>query len=311
MVSPDYKNIISNIHTNIFLKEADSSINVFLCGASTQNNDSIREIIYADIENDSQFNVVFPEWLFSSLLNKRGYNLLELENLLAGNVDVIVIPLEGLGTYAELGAFASNEKLRSRIIVINDKKYEHKKSFINEGPVKLISQTKKSNLYNYDSTFDSLDAKFVINKMRYMRSRISKFELDNLFNLARFINYIIAVFQPVNQQTIKELLSKLNIKIPLDLINPCIEILIQKRKVMKEIILRDNKSENIYSLSLSGHGYIYEDLLPRLYLVRTFGKMRTRIINFKNRKLNSLNYKEESKQFLEYNEIQYQPIALR
>jgi hypothetical protein len=299
MISPDYQNIISNIYTKIFLKEVDSSISVFLCGASTDDNNSIRDIIYSNIENDSQFNVVFPEWLFSSLLNKKKYNLLELENLLADNVDVIVLPLEGIGTLAELGAFASNEKLRSKILVINDKQYEHSKSFINEGPVKLISQVKKNNIYYYENDFDIPDADKIINKMRYMHTKIPKFELDKLFNLARFINYIIAIFQPINETSIKKYLSLLNVPTPTDLINPCIEILIKKKKVRKEIEKVNNLPINIYMLSDDGHYYIYEDLLQRLNLIKEFGKMRARIINFNNRKLNTLNYQEESKKFLE------------
>lgn len=299
MISPDYKSIISDIHTNIFLKEVDSSINVFLCGATTQEDKSIREKIYKIIENDSKFNVVFPEWLFSSLLNKKGYNLLELENMLAENVDVIVIPLEGTGTLAELGAFASNKILRSKIVIINDKKYEHSKSFINEGPIKLISQTKKNNVYYYEDIFVESDAVNIRNKMRYMHSKISKFELDKLFNLARFINYLIAIFQPIDEEAIKKYISMLNMQVKLDLVNPCIEILIKKKKIIKEFKITDNKNINTYSLSEDGHFYIYEDLLHRLNLIRIFGKMRTRILNFNNRKLNSLNYQEGSKQFLE------------
>jgi|ERR1035437_1085023 hypothetical protein len=299
MISPDYQNIISNIYTKIFLKEVDSSISVFLCGASTDDNNSIRKIIYSNIENDSQFNVVFPEWLFSSLLNKKKHNLLELENILADNVDVIVLPLESKGTFAELGAFASNEKLRNKILIINDKKFEHSKSFINEGPVKLISQVKKNNIYYFENSFDTSDAEKIINKMRYMHSIISKFALDKLFNLARFIHYIVAIFQPIDEFSIKKYISLLDKAIPLDLINPCIEILIKKKKVKKELDSTGELPVNLYMLSDDGHYYIYEDLLQRLNLIKEFGKMRARIINFNNRKLNTLNYQEESKKFLE------------
>lgn len=302
MTSPDYPNIISSIHTNIFLKEVDSSINVFLCGASTQENNSIREIIYKTIENDSQFNVVFPEWLFSSLLNKKGYNLLELENLLADNVDVIVIPLEGKGTFAELGAFASNPKLRSKIIIINEKKFEHSKSFINEGPVKLISLERKNNIYYYKDEFTNDDAEKINNKMRHLRSKISKFELDKIFNLARFINYLVAIFQPIDTDTIKKHLSHLNLTVPLDLVYPCIEILIKKKKVTTTLVKVDNKTVSYFSLSKEGHLYIYEDLLKRLNLVKTFGKLRSRVLNYNNRKLNIFNYQEGSKKFLELSE---------
>lgn len=302
MTIPDYDSIISNIYTNIFLKEVDSSINVFLCGASTQDENSIRGVIYSNIENDSQFNVVFPEWLFGSLLNRKKYNLLELENMLADNVDVIVLPLEGLGTYAELGAFASNAKLRDKIIIINDIKYEHTKSFITEGPVKLISEAKRSNIYYFQDYFNKIDAEKIINKMRYMHSKISKYELDKLFNLARFINYLVAIFQPIQEDKIRSFLIQLNINVKIDLIKPCIEILIKKKIVTKEVRILDGKPVDEYSLSEKGHYYIYEDLLRRLNLVKNFGRMRARVLNFNNRKLNVLNYQEGSKKFLEYKE---------
>lgn len=288
----DYANIITQIYTNIFLKEVDTSVNVFLCGASTASKDTIRDKIFNKIKPDSRFNVVFPEWLFAGLLGKKGYNLLELENLLAENVDVIVIPIEGMGTYAEIGAFATQKGLREKIIIINNIEFKEKKSFINLGPIGLIKQENKNNLIFYKTDFTNTDLDNVIKRMKSLRIKSSKYELNNIFNLSRFINYLIAIFQPIEFEKITNLLSFLKFKVQDEFIWSCIEILIRKGKIYKDTELKEGKKVGFYYLSKEGHQYIYEDLLSRLHLIKIFCHIRAKILNYQNRKLNLFHLKE-------------------
>jgi len=297
------ENILKDIYKKIFLKEVDYSINVFLCGANPNDKNSIRNLLYQEMKDKSKYNIVFPEWLLSNLLAKKEYNLLKLEQDLASNVDVIVLPLEGLGTMAELGAFSSFDKLCSKIIVINEKKHKHGRSFITRGPVKLISSINKKNIIYYDKNekdkiirkteLDELKKK-VLSRIKSLSSNESKYDIKKLFNLLRFILHIIAIFQPINTSEIKTLLTKLKMDIPLHYLDPCLENLFEKDK-----IISDTKNyDKYYSLTEFGHYYIYEDLLPRLHIIKDFSKIRAKIINSRNRKKNKLNLDEEQKKLL-------------
>lgn len=288
------KDILKEIYEKIFLRELDYSINIFLCGSNPNNTDSLRHLIYEEIKDNPRYNVVFPEWLFSNLLAMKEYNLFDLENDLALNVDAIVLPLEGLGTMAELGAFASFDKLRAKIIVINDQKYRRDRSFITLGPVSVIMSEDKRNVIYYSQ--DKLDGlkKKVFNRIKNMSSDSSKFDIRNLFNLSRFILYIIAIFQPIEKELISNLLKKFKKEIPTHYIDPCLEILLEKMKINRDIAADYSET---YFLTESGHNFIYENLLPKLNIIKIFSQARAKILNAKFRGKN-FNIDEGRKKFL-------------
>ena len=294
--------ILNDIYNKIFLKELDYSVNVFLCGADPAITDSLRHFIYKTIKDDSRYNVVFPEKLFSNLLVEKEYNLLKLENELANDVDAVVLPLEGLGTMAELGAFASFDKLSIKTIVINDKKYKSSRSFLTLGPVKLIASKVKDNVIYYERNFEKkIDPselaelrKKVLSRIKALRKAESKHEIKNFFNLSRFILYIVAIFQPINEEKIKSLLEKLKKGIALHYVKPCLESLVEKQKIIPSI----TDFKKYYSLTPSGHFYIYENLLRRLNIIKVFSRIRARVINNNNRQQNKLNMEEELSKFL-------------
>ena len=146
MKSINYASVLKYIYVLVFNREIDHSLNIFLCGLNPDKGESIRTRIFERIKNNPKFNIVYPEWLFSNLLASKEHNLLDLEKELASNVDVIIIPLEGLGTIAELGSFASFSELTNKIIVINNEKYKFNKSFVNQGPINLIRSRNKKNI---------------------------------------------------------------------------------------------------------------------------------------------------------------------
>jgi hypothetical protein len=303
MIKDQVSIILDDIYSKIFLKELDYSINIFLCGANPNDKNSIRHLLYEEIKDKSQYNIVFPEWLFSNLLVRKEYNLLNLEHDLASSVDVIVLPIEGMGTLVELGAFSSFDKLRDRIIVINDEKYKSKRSFITLGPIKLIKQTDSRNVIYYNKgdpdpainkrNLDDLK-KNVLSRVRLLNRAESKYDIKNLFNLSRFILYIIAIFQPINESEILELLDNLKKGIPHYYLDPCLQNLIEKQKIDRNII----RYKNYYSLTHSGHLYIYEDLLPRLKIIKVFSKTRAKIIRSNNRNISKWSLDGEVTKFL-------------
>ena len=187
----DNKKILEDIHNNLYLKDPSYTINIFLCGKKTSDKSSLRGLLYASMKENPKFNVVFPEWIFSSLDSEK-YNLLHLEKELGSYVDAIVLPLEGLGTFAELGMFAQNNNLVDKLLIINDFKFKKEKSFINLGPIGLVKSKKPSNIKYFESKDDKIIdpedfKKYIINTLlRFPKtSEASKSNIQNIFNLSR------------------------------------------------------------------------------------------------------------------------------
>ncbi len=290
----DYNKILDAIYYKLFQREVDFSLNIFLCGAETTKKDSIRDLLNSEFKKDAKFNAVYPENIFASLYGKGGYNLLELEDELASYVDLIILPLEGIGTYCELGAFTVNDKLRPKIIVINNSKYKREKSFINLGPIDLINRNNSSNIIYFDEGKEKEIIPEIVQKVRLRRyDKEFSYELENLFNLSRFILYIIAMFQPIDTAGIERLLKKLDKgKIKSKYIASAIQILTQKNRIEQDIHSTTLKS--IYSLSEDGHNYVYEELIKKLKVKRDFTIIRSEIINnrYKPKKRNMSKEKE-------------------
>lgn len=286
--------VLDTIHSQLFLKAADLTVNVFLCGASVVDANSIRALIYSSLQHLPRVNVVFPEWLFSDLLAKPNYNLLELENELAQSVDLLIIPLESVGTIAELGAFASSSTIRGKIIAINDIRYKLKQSFVNLGPLRLIRQEHPDNLMYYHKHNKGELVDNVVTRVKYLKHRQPKSEVNNLFNLTRFILFIIAIYQPVTKQDIARMILDWRDDIRDYYIEPCLTILIRNR------IIRSSITNYIESFSLTedGHHYVFDSILPKLGLAKHFSKLRTQVYYAEHRHRRKPNLTRERERLL-------------
>ena len=116
------------------------------------------------------------------------------------------------------------------------------------------------------------------------------YELENIFNLSRYLFYIISIYQPLTKIEIIARINELTIelkdeKISLKFIDASIQILVQKNRVEKDI---NFDFKEIYSLSSEGHKYVYEELLPKLQIVNEFSEIRLKILSKKlsNKKRN-------------------------
>lgn len=277
----DEKKILDEIYDHLYKRDVDYSLNIFLCGAETKRRDSIRELLNIEFKKDAKFNAVYPEFIFSTIYGKGGSNLLELEDELAKYVDVIVIPLEGIGTYCELGAFAVNKELLPKIIAINSSEFKKSKSFINLGPLELIKRESKydENIFYFDRGREKDAVTEVVERVKSKRyEKRLTYDLENLFNLSRFILYLIAIFQPLEKENLMRLLTKLEKgKIKQKYIEAAIQILTQKNRIEQDIVEKSLKSN--YSLSKEGHNYVFEELIPKLHVKRNFTSIRSEIIN--------------------------------
>lgn len=278
------KSIVKKIYSQLFKKDVDNTLNIFLCGADTGKTDSFRHLLNVEFKKHARFNVVYPEFIFATLLSKKNHNLLELEDELARYVDLIIIPLEGQGTLAEIGAFSVNKKLLPKIIAINDIKYKNSKSFINLGPIDLIYKQNNNHLFYFTKGKEKEILDDLLNEINTKKyNKRFSYELENIFNLSRYLFYLVSVYQPITKSEMLLMLNELtnelkDEKIKLKFIDASIQILVQKNRIEKDI---DQNFKEIYSLSEEGHQYVYEKLLPKLHIVNEFSNIRLSIVGKK------------------------------
>ena len=201
------------IRDDIYRPAYSFKTTIFLCGADISQKDMMRYTIAEALKSRRlywyYFDIVYPEDIFDELLfGSRSSDLLSLEGLLADSVDAIVLIPESPGSFAELGAFANDEKLRQKLICIIDKKYKKDKSFINQGPLKLVKQANRNGIIYVDpnNIENEIDRLIVaLKKVKKVSSkksdRISLLQLDN------FLLPSIYLLEPVSKETLVTIVS--------------------------------------------------------------------------------------------------------
>lgn len=207
----NYVSIGKAIRDNLYRPAYSFKTTIFLCGADKSKQDTVRAKLYksfTDRFNSYLYRIVFPEDLFDELLYSTQYgNLLTLENLLADSVDVICIVLESPGAIAELGAFANDERLRSKIICLVEDKFRRDRSFIAKGPLTLLKEEHRDRVIYYEP--NNLDK--VASRIRSVLSQFTKSHqpLDNitLLQLDSYLLPIIYLFEPVSKEILTKFVS--------------------------------------------------------------------------------------------------------
>jgi len=203
----DCKKISTKIREDIFKPVNTYKTTFFLCGSDITQKDKMRYKIAKELGNqwDSfRYDIIYPEDIFEELLySPQAKDLLSLENLLAESVDAVVLIPESPGSFAELGAFANNEKLRNKLICIVDKTFKKDKSFINQGPLKLVRKTNKQALIFVDpddisNVAEKLSAS--LKKMKKISSKVN--DKINLLQLDNFLLPTIFLLEPVTKNTL-------------------------------------------------------------------------------------------------------------
>jgi hypothetical protein len=201
--------LANRIKEDFFKPRATFKTSIFLCGASINDTSKIRfklKEVFSDWWNSFQYDLIFPEDIFDELLyGRKGKDLLSLENILAESIDVILIIPESPGSFAELGAFANDDNLRKKIVCILDVKYKKDKSFINQGPVKLVKKTNKNSVVFVDPLNLGKNIKNIYSAIREVKKanpsdpsskKISLLQLDN------FLLPTIYLLEPVPKETL-------------------------------------------------------------------------------------------------------------
>ena len=191
-----------------FDNQPKNAFSIFMCGGAGKEASKFRFALGKAIEDTksqtSIFSVYYPETLFSEFFYGRSKrNLLGLEEILADNVSSVVLPLQSPGTFAELGAFVSNERLRPKLIIINDKKYSRSRSFINDGPIAYLD---KKNIIFDDMSSD----KESIDLLKYkIREKTRQIKQENktgksIFDIRFVLCVMIYVFDPISKTELKD-----------------------------------------------------------------------------------------------------------
>ena len=208
----DCKKLSLKIKEDAFKPVTTFKTTIFLCGADMNQKNKLRSKIATSLTEkwfSFLYDIIYPEDIFDELLySSQSKDLLSLENLLAESVDAIILIPESPGSFAELGAFANNEKLRSKIICIIDQKYKKDKSFINQGPLKLIKKANKKGVLFIDPL--KIDAAISKLKSLLQKTKKSSEKLKDKITLLQLDNYLlpsIYLLEPVRKETLKDLVA--------------------------------------------------------------------------------------------------------
>ncbi|MFW6008789.1 MAG: retron St85 family effector protein [archaeon] len=140
MISNISKKIVNNILPKL---NSGNLTSVFLVGADLSKKASMRKKIYEKLKLKRNITIYLPETLMKEVFNSHQVDFLTLENLLAENVNCVVMCIESPGSIAEFGAFTNHNQLRDKLLVIVNKKYKNNRSFINLGPLKMLTRRQK------------------------------------------------------------------------------------------------------------------------------------------------------------------------
>ena len=201
------------IRDDIYRPAYSFKTTIFLCGADISQKDMMRYTIAEALKSRRlywyYFDIVYPEDIFDELLfGSRSSDLLSLEGLLADSVDAIVLIPESPGSFAELGAFANDEKLRQKLICIIDKKYKKDKSFITQGPLKLVKQANRNGIIYVDpNNIENEIDKLIVALKKVKKVSSKKSDRISLLQLDNFLLPSIYLLEPVSKETLVTIVS--------------------------------------------------------------------------------------------------------
>lgn len=244
------------IYNKIYSIISRKYVEIFLCGgASKEGYKSFRDLLKENIleKTFGKIRVLYPEDLFMEILvTKKDSNLLELESFLAKHSDLICIVCESPGSFVELGVFSTSQELKDKILVLIEKKYEKKRSFINMGPVKHLNANSNSQAVHYYENIN--DAyKILLKKSKDVKKNNSK-ELNTIINISYFIQILLFFKNKIEIIEISEyIIYKSSSEVKGTIITAALKLLFNDNMLSKD----SNKG---YYLTKKGYNILKNDL---------------------------------------------------
>lgn len=281
----DIANIVKN---RIFVPHNQKKVTVFLCGADLTNAETARSKMAKLFSEYPRYELLYPEDLFDDLLAGPGqHSLLKLENILADSVDAIVLFPESPGSFAEIGAFSINENLAKKMVVLSNKKYEKKKSFINYGPYRLIKSSKSGKVVhiNYDGLSNKEEKHKIYRKVNNYISDIRKEHpvTKDVANILEAENFILPCIYLIDKIT-NVMLYKL------------IEYATSQEKVLCEIATKSSLGRLVSKKYITRTNAGYQvTKLGATFVRNSFNGLhldstRIELLNYENRRNSSIQY---------------------
>ncbi len=243
-----------------------NNIDLFLCGgASNRSYISSRDRLRKRLEKNRKLTIFYPEDMFMELLSRKKYDLLTLEQFLAENSDEILIVCESPGSFAELGAFANNERTIGKVVVLIQKKFKNAKSFIMQGPVKYVETYNKKNVIYYNQDMDDMEKevnKYLDSKYWFYRNRkFRKFgpntkEINLIVGQYYFMILLLFFYKNIEIKNMNELIKKIYFERGFSADYFEIVYSAALRRLYKEGMLNKefNESKSYYKLTQKGYG---------------------------------------------------------
>ena len=228
--------------------------NIFLCGENLTDQDGFRSALYSKLKVDPNYNVIYPEWIFPDLYVNNKFNIQTLEKMLASHVDAIIIPLVSPATFAEASLFSSDDEICKKMIVLNSAEYKKSQSFINLGPLSLIS-TNGGKIVWYKDKEDAINQ--VMSFIKKLKNKEQ--HRNNWFYYSNVILAIITIEFPVTEDELKRVLSDLSVPTDDLSFKPAINILKRKNLILEENSFQNKAKKKVKSfrLSPSGHEHVF------------------------------------------------------
>jgi len=209
----NYIKLSTKIREDIYKPANTFKTTIFLCGADISQKDKTRYQVAKEIKQNwyysYYYDIIYPEDIFDELLySSKKRDLLSLEGLLADSVDAIVLIPESPGSFAELGAFANDEKLRKKLICLIDKKYKKDKSFINQGPLKLVKNENSHGIIFIDTKNIADEIPKLASSLKKMKSASRKSsDVISLLQIDNFILPAIYLLEPISKKALIQLVE--------------------------------------------------------------------------------------------------------
>jgi len=222
------RSIGSDIYSEILPKSLDSDFHVFLVGKGlgpdgAEEPSSLRSRLQVELHKKTylggHISTYYPEPLFTGLLKSGDrYDLLDLENRLAESVHAVVMVIESWGSATELGAFAGNEKLAAKLIVVVKRQHADNDSFIWLGPIRHLKRENQDRILVVNDwtqgdwtqrDLDKLCSSIASNVQAIARRKPPIRTLSNLVRMREYVSAAVYVLEPASNETIRESLSQL------------------------------------------------------------------------------------------------------
>lgn len=282
--------LVDEIYHNVFCNIIKGNVDLFLCGAaSTKKDPSYRDKLREKLKNYNRISVLYPEDLFLELLNRKKYDLLTLEKILADNSDYIVIVCESPGSFTELGAFVNNNDTVDKVIVLLQTKYKNSKSFIRQGPVQFVYSKNKDHVifYNTDVSEVAKKIKRVILPARFATANISFKDIDTISGQYVFILILLYFFEKMPIKELKKYIKDIFQSKAFLMRDFEIYFSAAIRRLFKEGLLSKSSSNNSTIYQLTDKGYLNAiNLLSYANLdkkTNIYNNIRMRIINIEDK----------------------------